>query len=58
MQAVSSFCRSKRAVRFSKFPYVSHPLFQFSNIGIAETPGAVDAATGMIDVRGNPADSN
>ena len=42
---------------FQQFPYVSHSVFQLGNIGIIETPGAVDAAADVVDVRGNPADS-
>ena len=40
-----------------QFPYVSHSLFQLGNVGIAEMPGAVNAAADMVDVGGNPVDS-
>ena len=42
---------------FQQLPYVSHPFFQFGNVGIVEMTGAVDAAADLIDVRGDAADS-
>lgn len=43
---------------FQQFPYVSHSVFQLGNIGIIETPGAVDAAADVVDICGNPADGS
>lgn len=41
----------------STAPICQHPVFQLSNIGIIKMPCAVDAASDMVDIRDNHADS-
>ena len=43
--------------RFQQLPDLGLLRFQLGNVVLVEMPGAVDAATDVVDVCGNPADS-
>ena len=44
--------------RFQQFPDLGLPRFQFGNVRIVKTPGAIDAAANLVDVRGDSADGS
>ena len=44
--------------RFQQFPDLGLPRFQFGNVRIVKTPGAIDAAANLVDVRGGTADGS